>query len=154
MNMRNVIVNTFEQKMRDYRWSAAPLPAGRAGQSSVANSHGMCLSASTRKKDAAWEFLGWYGSVEGQTAIAENNGVPGLRSVAQKSYLTRPACAESKKVLPDSLETGRSFPDTTETNEALGVINPAVAQVFNGQITAREAGDELPREVDAILKGG
>jgi multiple sugar transport system substrate-binding protein len=154
MNMRNVIINTFEQKMKDYRWSAAPLPAGKAGQYSVANSHGMCLSASTKKKDAAWEFLGWYGGVEGQTAIAQNNGVPGLRSVAQKSYLTRPEYVEIKNVVLDSLETGRYFPNTTRTNEALGVINPTMAQVFNGQITAREAGDKLHKEVDVILKGG
>ncbi len=154
LNMRNVPITTWEQIMKDYRWSAAPLPAGRAGQFSVANGHGQCMSATTKKKDAAWEFLGWYGSVEGQTTIArEQNAIPGLRAVAKQAYLTDPKYAAIKPVILDSLENGRYFPNTTRTNEALNVINPTMAQVFNGQITAREAGDKLHKEVDAILKG-
>ncbi len=153
LNMRNVPITTWQARMKDYRWAAAPLPAGRAGQLSVANSHGMCLSASTRKKDAAWTFLGWYGGVEGQTATAEEqNAIPGLRGVAQKAYLTEPGYASIKGVILDSLEAGRYFPNTTRTNEALLVINPTMAQVFNGQIGAREAGERLRQEVDAILK--
>lgn len=49
MNMRNVIINTFEQKMKDYRRSAAPLPAGKAGQYSVATSS---ASGGRLQKDA------------------------------------------------------------------------------------------------------
>jgi multiple sugar transport system substrate-binding protein len=153
LNMRNVPITTWQSRMKDYRWAAAPLPAGRAGQLSVANSHGTCLSASTRKKDAAWEFLGWYGGIEGQTATAEEqNAIPGLRGVAQKAYLTEPGYAAIKGVILDSLESGRYFPNTTRTNEALLVINPTMGQVFNGQIGAREAGEKLRQEVDAILK--
>jgi hypothetical protein len=72
--------------------------------------------------------------------------------VAQKAYLTEPGYASIKGVILDSLEAGRYFPNTTRTNEALLVINPTMAQVFNGQIGAREAGERLRQEVDAILK--
>ena len=130
------------------------LPAGRAGQFSVANSHGQCLSATTKKKDAAWTFLSWYGNVEGQTVLAQNNSIPGLRSVAQKAYLAQPQYAAIKPVILDSLENGKYFPNTTRTNEALGIINPTMSQVFNGQITPREAGEKLRKEVDPVLKGG
>jgi multiple sugar transport system substrate-binding protein len=154
LNMRNVPINTWETRMKDYRWAAAPLPAGKAGQFSVANGHGQCMAAATKKKDAAWTFLGWYGGVEGQTAIArEQNAIPGLRAVAQKAYLTEPRYAGIKAVVLESLEHGRWFPNTTRTNEALLIINPTMAQVFNGQITAREAGEKLRKEVDAILRG-
>ncbi|MBI3972416.1 MAG: sugar ABC transporter substrate-binding protein [Chloroflexi bacterium] len=154
MNMRNVVVNIWESRMKDFRWAAAPLPAGKAGQFSVANGHGQCLSATTKKRDAAWTFLGWFGNVEGQTVIAQNNTIPGLRSVAQKSYLSQPQYAGIKPVVLDSLESGRYFPNTTKTREALQVINPTMGQVFNGQITAREAGEKLRKEIDAILRGG
>jgi multiple sugar transport system substrate-binding protein len=154
MNMRNVPINVWETQMKDYRWAAAPLPAGRAGQVSVANGHGQCMAASSKKKDAAWTFMGWYGSMEGQSAVArEQNSIPGLRSAAQKAYLADPRYARIKPVVLDSLETGRWFPNTTRTNEALGVINPTMGQVFSGQISAREAGEKLRRDVDAILKG-
>jgi multiple sugar transport system substrate-binding protein len=153
MNMRNVPISTWETMMKDYRWEAAPLPAGKSGQMSVANGHGMCMGQPSKKKDAAWTFLGWYGNVDGQTAVArEQLSIPGLRSVAQKAYLTEPQYAKIKPVVLDSLETGRWFPNTTRTNEALGVINPTMAQIFNGQITAREAGEKMRKEVDAILK--
>jgi len=154
MNMRNVAINIWEQQMKDYRWAAAPMPAGKAGQFSVANSHGQCMAANTKKKDAAWEFLGWYGNVEGQTTIAkEQNSIPGLRRVAQKAYLAQPEYASIKPVVLDSLENGKYFPNTTKTNEALGIINPTMAQMFNGQITVREGGEKLHKEVDAVLKG-
>jgi multiple sugar transport system substrate-binding protein len=154
LNMRNVPVRSWEEQIRDFRWAAAPLPAGRAGQLSVANGHGTCLSATTRKKDAAWTFLGWYGGEEGQTAITQElDAIPGLRGVAQKAYLTEPAYAATKPVILESLESGRYFPNTTKTGDALLVINPTMGQVFNGQIGAREAGEKLRREVDAILSG-
>ena len=112
------------------------------------------MSATTKKKDAAWDFMSWYGNVDGQTAVArEQSSIPGLRSVAQKAYLTDPKYAAIKQVVLNSVENGRWFPNTTRTNEALGVINPTMAQVFNGQITAREAGAKLRKEVDAVLKG-
>ena len=153
MNMRNVPINTWESLMKDYRWSAAPLPAGKAGQLSVANGHGTCMSGSTKKKDAAWTFLGWYGSLEGQSATArEMASIPGLRTAAQRAYLTEPKYAQIKQVVLDSLENGRWFPNTTRTNEALTVINPTINQVLNGQITARDAGEKLRKDVDAILK--
>ena len=155
MNMRNVPIETWEAQMKDYRWSAAPLPAGKAGHLSVANGHGTCMAAATKKKDAAWEFLGWLGSLEGQSAIARDEAaIPGLRTAAQRAYLTEPKYATIKQVVLDSVENGRWFPNTTRTNEALTVINPTLGQVFNGQITAREAGEKLRQEVDAILKGG
>ncbi len=72
--------------------------------------------------------------------------------MAQKTYLTEPGYAATKGVILDSLESGRYFPNTTRTNEALLVINPTMGQVFNGQIGAREAGEKLRQEVDAILK--
>jgi multiple sugar transport system substrate-binding protein len=154
LNMRNVPITTWESLITNFNWAAAPLPAGRAGQLSVANGHGMCMSATTKKKDAAWDFMSWYGNVDGQTAVArEQSSIPGLRSVAQKAYLTDPKYAAIKQVVLDSVENGRWFPNTTRTNEALGVINPTMAQVFNGQITAREAGAKLRKEVDAVLKG-
>jgi len=155
MNMRNVPITTWEQLVKDFRWSAAPLPAGKAAQVSVANGHGQCMSASTKKKDAAWTFLGWYGSLEGQSAVArEQASIPGLRAAAQRAYLTEPKYAAIKQVVLDSVENGRWFPNTTRTNEALGVINPTIGQVLNGQITPREAGEKLRKEVDAVLKGG
>ena len=89
-----------------------------------------------------------------QTATArEQNAIPGLRQVAQKAYLADPKYAAIKPVILDALEHGRYFPNTTRTNEALLVINPTMGQVFNGQITAREAGEKLRKEVDAILRG-
>ncbi|HEU5315800.1 MAG TPA: sugar ABC transporter substrate-binding protein [Chloroflexota bacterium] len=154
MNMRNLPINTWEQLMKDYRWSAAPLPAGKSGQVSVANGHGTCMSAASKKKDAAWEFMGWYGGQEGQSATArELAALPGLRTAAQKSYLTEPKYAAIKPVILESIENGKWFPNTTKTNEALTTINPTIGQVLNGQITPREAGEKLRKEVDAILKG-
>jgi multiple sugar transport system substrate-binding protein len=154
MNMRNVPITTWESMMKDYKWNAAPLPAGKTGQLSVANGHGQCMAATSKKKDAAWEFMSWYGNVDGQTAIArEQASIPGLRGVARSAYLTEPKYAQIKQVVLDSLENGRWFPNTTRTNEALGVINPTMGQVFNGQITPREAGEKLRKDVDAILKG-
>jgi len=155
MNMRNAAVRIWEQQMREYRWAAALLPAGRAGQFSMSLSHGLCLSATTRKRDAAWAFLGWLGGPEGQAVgTRERRSIPGLRSVAQKEYLPEPHLAQVKAVLLDSLAQGRYFPNSTKTAEALLIINPTLTQIWNGQLTPREAGEKLRTEVNAILRAG
>lgn len=153
MNMRNAAVRIWETTMREYRWSAALLPAGRAGQFSMSLSHGLCLSAATKKREAAWTFLGWFGGVEGQTVgTRERLSLPGLRSVAQKDYLPEPRLAAVKAVLLESLAQGRYFPNSPKTREALLIINPTLTQIWNGQLTPREAGEKLRTEVDAILR--
>lgn len=153
MNMRNAAVRIWQTRMSGYRWASVPLPAGRAGQFSMALSHGLCLSATTAKREAAWTFLRWMGGPEGQAVnTRERQNVPGLRTVAERDYLPEPGLAPVKRVILDTLAQGRFFPNTTRTAEALQIINPTLTQIWNGQLTPRAAGEKLRAEVDAILQ--
>lgn len=153
MNMRNAAVRMWQTRMTGYRWAAALLPAGRAGQFSMALSHGLCLSATTPKREAAWTFLRWMGGPDGQAVnTRERRNVPGLRTVAEQDYLPEPDLAPVKRVILDWLAQGRFFPNTTKTAEALQIINPTLTQIWNGQLTPRAAVEKLRAEVDAILQ--
>jgi multiple sugar transport system substrate-binding protein len=78
------IVPTLRE-LAQFDWDVAPLPTGKRA-ASVLHSDGYCLAAASEVKDAAWAFIEYALSAEGQIRAAQlGRTVPSLRSVAESS---------------------------------------------------------------------
>ena len=73
-----------------FNWDVAPLPQ-RQFPASVLHSDAYCLTTATANKDAAWTFIEFANSVEGQTLVAKSGRtVPSLKAVAQSPAFLEP----------------------------------------------------------------
>lgn len=79
------------RELANFDWDVAPLPVGRQA-ASVLHSDGYCLAAASQVKDAAWLFIEYALSAEGQTRAARlGRTVPSLRSVAESPAFLDPS---------------------------------------------------------------
>ncbi len=88
IDSRRIVPSLRELALFD--WDVAPLPVGKQA-ASVLHSDGYCLAAASKVKDAAWRFIEYALSAEGQTRAAQlGRTVPSLRSVAESSAFLDP----------------------------------------------------------------
>lgn len=154
MNMRNVPLDLWQRTMKEYRWSAAPLPKGKAGQFSMSLSHAKVMAKHTKHPEAAWQLLRWLGGKEGQALAARIVGaVPCYRPVAEKEYLPDPGMAGVKRTVLTSLAQGKWFPNTDKVAPALDIINPTLEQMFDGHVPVSAGVLQLRTQVDTLLSG-
>ena len=59
------------REIDSFTWDVAPLPRGKQ-EAGVLHSDGYCMAATTENKDAAWRFIEFANSAEGQTIIAQS----------------------------------------------------------------------------------
>jgi multiple sugar transport system substrate-binding protein len=73
-----------------FDWDVAPLPQGKQA-ANVLHSDGYCVPAQSKHKAAAWKFVEYANSIEGQTLLAATGRtVPSLRSVAESAAFLDP----------------------------------------------------------------
>ncbi|MFZ1754963.1 MAG: sugar ABC transporter substrate-binding protein, partial [Caldilineaceae bacterium] len=78
------------RELAQFDWDVAPLPVGKQA-ASVLHSDGYCLAAASNVKDAAWLFIEYALSAEGQTRAAQlGRTVPSLRTVAESRAFLDP----------------------------------------------------------------
>lgn len=68
-----------------FEWDAVPLPTAPGGEFyTILHSDGYCMYEGTKNKDAAWTFIEFANSHEGQSlVVTSGRTVPSLRSVAE-----------------------------------------------------------------------
>ena len=123
-----------------FDWDVAPLPRGEQ-TAGVLHSDAYCLSAAAADKDAAWRFIEFANSAEGQTIIAgSGRTVPSLMAVAESpAFLdptTRPARA---RVFLDTIDELRLVPIISTWDEIESTASKEVERAFYGDITPEEA---------------
>ena len=123
-----------------FDWDIAPLPRGTQS-AGVLHSDGYCLSAVAADKDAAWRFIEFANSAEGQTIIAgSGRTVPSIMSVAEsEAFLdpnTRPA---RSRVFLDTIPELRLVPRLSTWDEIESTGSEEVERAFYGDITPEEA---------------
>ena len=94
-----------------FNWDVAPLPQ-RTAPASVLHSDAYCLTTATANKDAAWTFIEFANSVEGQTLVAKSGRtVPSLKAVAQSPAFLEPNQKPARsQVFLDALSAMRTLP--------------------------------------------
>jgi len=128
------------REIESFSWDVAPLPSGEES-ASILHSDGYCLSAATENKDAAWTFIEFANSVEGQTIVAgSGRTVPSLIEVAESEAFLDPTQAPSRsQVFLDAMDIMHLVPVLSTWNEIESTANEEIERAFYGDITVEEA---------------
>jgi multiple sugar transport system substrate-binding protein len=75
------------RKAQGLEWDVQHLPIGPKGRATRTTCEGLAISASSRQKEAAWEWIRFALGEEGQTVFAQyERGMPSVRSVAERVF--------------------------------------------------------------------
>lgn len=128
------------REIESFVWDVAPLPRHQE-VAGVLHSDGYCLSSNTENKDAAWTFIEFANSVEGQTIIAgSGRTVPSLISVAESDAFLNPTQLPAHShVWLDTAVTVKLVPTISTWEEIEGTASEEIERAFYGDISVEEA---------------
>jgi multiple sugar transport system substrate-binding protein len=124
----------------NFDWDIAPLPRG-AQEAGVLHSDAYCLSAGAADKDAAWRFIEFANSPEGQELVARSGRtVPSLMAVAESDAFLNPSVRPARsRVFLDTIDTLRLVPKISTWDEIESTASEEIERAFYGDITPEEA---------------
>jgi multiple sugar transport system substrate-binding protein len=129
------------REIESFTWDVAPLPDGKSS-AGILHSDAYCLSGTTENKEAAWAFIEFANSVEGQTLIAASGRtVPSLMSVAESDVFLEPDLPPSRSyVWINNAAIARRVPLVSTWQEIERTAGEEIERAFYGDIPASEAG--------------
>jgi multiple sugar transport system substrate-binding protein len=115
-------------------WDVAPFPASpKTGKSiPMLHSDAYCMSAASKAKDAAWQFVEYAVGPEGAPVLATTGRtVPSLKSVAESdAFLDRSQAPASAQIWLDQIPRLRRFPNISTWNEIEGKASVVTEEWF------------------------
>jgi len=128
------------REIESFTWDVAPLPRNVL-PAGILHSDAYCLSATTENKDAAWRFIEFANSVEGQTIIAgSGRTVPSLISVAESdAFLNSGEPPARSRVFIEAAPILRLVPVLSTWEEIEGTTDQEIERAFYGDISVEEA---------------
>lgn len=144
LNSRRVVPTL--RTIQDFEWDVAPMPVGPAGESvSILHGDAYCMSAASEVPDAAWRFVEYANSFEGQTVLAESGRtVPSRTDVAASDAFLRPDVPPaSAQVFVDTLSTLRAVPHTASWSQVESTADEIIEAMFYGQLDREEGLQQL-----------
>lgn len=131
-----------------FTWDIAPLPLAEV-PAGILHSDGYCLAAAAENKEAAWTFIEFANSVEGQTLIAASGRtVPSLISVAESPAFLDGQPPANSQVFLDTIPLLKAVPIMSTWVGIEETAGQEVERAFYGEATIDEAiaaADELTR---------
>ncbi|CAG0934807.1 hypothetical protein TFLX_03677 [Thermoflexales bacterium] len=126
------VVPTF-RAITAFEWDVAPLPQGKF-PAGILHADAYCLTSATPDKDAAWKFIEFANSVEGQQIIAATGRtVPSLKSVAESAAFLDPnAKPASSQVFLDVIPALRALPVLNNWVDIEETANAELERAFYG----------------------
>ncbi len=125
-----------------FDWDVAPLPNGER-PSGILHSDGYCMAANTRNKEAAWTFIEFANSIEGQTLVAASGRtVPSLTAVANSpAFLDPTQPPANSRVYIDTIPQLGRVPIMTTWVGIEETAGEEIERAFYGQISVEEAAE-------------
>lgn len=123
-----------------FDWDVAPLPRKRWRHSSVLHADGYCLPSLSPRKAAAWKFIEYANSVEGQTLVARSGRtVPSLKAVAVSPAFLDPAAKPlNSRVFLDTIPYLRMLPRLVHWSDIEDITGDELERAFYGQAKLAE----------------
>ncbi|MCB9006520.1 MAG: sugar ABC transporter substrate-binding protein [Ardenticatenaceae bacterium] len=143
------------REIEEFVWDVAPLPRNQE-VAGVLHSDAYCLSSTTENKDAAWTFIEFANSFEGQTIIAgSGRTVPSLISVAESDAFLNPDQLPSRsRVWLDTVDTLRLVPIISTWEEIEGTASEEIERAFYGDISVEEAAQLIDTRTEEYFQLG
>jgi multiple sugar transport system substrate-binding protein len=123
-----------------FDWDVAPLPRGRQA-AGILHADAYCMPTASKQKQAAWTFIEFANSVEGQTIIAgSGRTVPSLQAVAESpAFLDRNARPYRSRVFLDSIATIRAVPIMANWAAIEDAVGKEIERAYYGEASLDEA---------------
>jgi multiple sugar transport system substrate-binding protein len=131
------------REIERFTWDVAPLPRGEE-TAGVLHSDAYCLSALTEDKTAAWTFIEFANSPEGQRIVAQSGRtVPSLISVAESdAFLDDSQPPARARVWLDTADTLRLVPVISTWEEIERTASEEIERAFYGDVSPEEAAQQ------------
>lgn len=128
------------REIEAFTWDVAPLPRGKQ-TAGILHSDAYCMAAASERKEAAWAFVEYANSPEGQRIIAASGRtVPSLRAVAESTAFLDPDAAPRRSaVFLNGLDTLRMLPVISTWEEIERVAGEEIERAFYGDVSVYEA---------------
>ncbi len=128
------------RRIRGFEWDVAPLPHHRQ-RATILHSDGFCMAERSTNKYAAWAFIEFAMSAEGQTILAATGRtVPSLKAVANSPVFLEPnAPPKNSRVFLDVIPTIRAVPVTETWVDVEETFGKELERAMNGQASAHQA---------------
>jgi ABC-type sugar transport system permease subunit/ABC-type glycerol-3-phosphate transport system substrate-binding protein len=147
-------VPRFRQEITNFDWDIAPFPAGPTGLHGVATGwSGYGISASTKHKQLAWEFVKYLSGPNGMSRLAQ----AGLAQPAMAKLADSPLWLDNARP-KNRVLTVKEVPyvhfsviSPLWPQIASEVINPKEQLIWNDTLTAQQAVDEFQPAAQAML---
>jgi multiple sugar transport system substrate-binding protein len=135
--------------IRSFEWDVADLPRFRQ-PAGILHSDAYCMAKASDDKDAAWRFVEFANSPEGQEIVARTGRtVPSLKAVAESdAFLDPRARPRSSRVFLDQIETIRRVPTISTWPE---IEDAAEGILENGLYLGQDA-QRVARELDRTTR--
>jgi multiple sugar transport system substrate-binding protein len=123
-----------------FDWDVAPLPR-KEQAAGILHMDAYCLAAGAEDKDAAWTFIEFANSPEGQAIVARSGRtVPSLMEVAQSAAFLDPAARPaSSSVFLETIPQLRAVPVTAAWVEVEELAGDELERAFYGHTSVDEA---------------
>ncbi len=123
-----------------FDWDVAALPAGKT-RAGILHSDAFCIAAASKQKEAAWTFLEFANSTEGQTLLAATGRtVPSRIAVAESPVFLDPqARPANSQAWLDAIPGIRNLPIMAAWSDIEGIVNAELQNAYYGTATLDEA---------------
>lgn len=135
------------------RFGLAPLPVGKERSQEVLTNL-FCVSAYSKKQDAAWSFLKFLTSERGQTILIRNGSsdVPTHTAVLESpAFLDDPWGIGQMEVFSGDLGPFALGPPAVPTDKFARKLDGVKNKLFQGKFTPEQAAARIQRDGDRIL---
>ena len=148
------IVQPFNDNISDFEWDITHHPIGeQAGTFLYSNSY--VISAASEEKEAAWEFIMFASSIEGDTIRQEGKyEIAAASEVAENVFLPSLADAPpaSSHIFMEATEYGYKLSQSVHFQEILDIIQPELDLAFIGEQDIQTAMDNACARIDPLLE--
>jgi multiple sugar transport system substrate-binding protein len=132
------------RRIDGFDWDVASLPQG-AHEAGILHSDAYCMAAATEDKDAAWTFIEFANSPEGQAIVARSGRtVPSLIEVASsEAFLDPDARPANSQVWLDTVDTLRAVPVMAGWVDVEELTGDELERALFGNASVAEAIDSM-----------
>ena len=127
--------------LEDLDWDVAPLPSHRGRRTNLLFSDGYCMAATAADKQAAWRFIEYAASAEGQAILAESGRMFPSRPDAAEALAAQEAALRPAHgaVFADTVPRLQPAPALENWVEIEVIVTDEIQNVFYGRLPATQA---------------
>ena len=133
--------------IRDFEWGIAELPHQKV-KANILNWAGWCLSSQSKVPEAAWTFIQWLASEEGERIfVSGGNALPGVVSLVGDPDLG------VEEAFTASMDYARPSFTSSKFAQMYPVLIGEVQGIATGETSVTEVTEKLTTKLDEILQG-